>query len=360
MELYKLNEESSYQPVDIIEGYKSLVWTERYRPAGDFQLVFEDINKYLPLFPLGTLLAIRDSREIMIVETREIVTTPNKSRVLTVSGRSFEAFYENRTTLIAPEPINDSSNEANEISIDNRTSSYATLLTLNRAKSSLVDATNAIPFVTHADITTKTLKAKDRIIARSDTYAAVLKLLAEDDLGIKNNRPLGNQKNNTICIYNGTDLSSSVIFSVAQGHFDTANYLWSNKGYKTAVYSSSNRYFTRTNRAGTSAYTGLDRRVALLDNTDITKAGTKYSNATRTRGRSFLGKNRLTTVFSGTVSVDIPYKYFQHYNLGDLVMCMGEFGLNQKLMVSEYIRTEDATGEKAYPTLSTIGEDTDD
>jgi hypothetical protein len=360
MELHRLSGEGVYTSDYIVDGYATLIWTDRYRVAGEIQLTTYKIKETMGKMPLGSLFSLKDTREVMIVETHEIAADPDGAKVLTVSGRSFETFYENRPTLIAAEAINDSGGDANDITIEGHSSSYAALLTLNRAKSSLVSAVNDIPYVVNQDITTKTMALKDRTIERGDAYTAVLKLLAEDDLGIRVTRPIPGQENLVVYIYNGTDRTDSVIFDVKEGHFESTKYLWSIKNYKTSVYSSSTRYFTRANRAGLTDATGLARRVGVLDNSDITKAGTKYLNATQSRGRRYLAAHGKTAVFEGTVSPDVPYKYERDYNLGDIVMCVGEYGLSQRLMVTEHVRTQDVNGEKAYPTLSAIGGDYDD
>jgi hypothetical protein len=360
MELYVLDEDKYYQPDTIVEGYSSLIWTERYLPAGDFTLVSSQVDNMRKKLALGSLITLADTREVMIVEQHEIKKDNSGQTNITVTGRTLETFYENRTTLVNPESINDSGGDANDITIENHSSSYSALLTLNRAKSSLVDATNAIPYFSNSDVTTKKLALKDRTIARADAYSEVLKILAEDDLGLRNDRPHVDEKVHVLYIYNGVDRSATIMLDEESDHFSEISYLFSIKGYKTAVYSSSARYFTRATRAGTSTFTGFDRRVGLLDNTDITKTGTKYLNATKTRGKTYLGKNKKTTILDAKAAMNIPYRFNKHYFMGDILMCLGKYGINQKLRVTEYVRTQDATGESGYPTLSALGGDYDD
>ena len=52
---------------------------------------------------------------------------------------------------------------------------------------------------------------------------------------------------------------------------------------------------------------------------------------------------------------DNQFQYGIHYNLGDVIEVEGNTGVVQSARITEYIRSQDAAGEKAYPTVSMIG-----
>ncbi len=62
-----------------------------------------------------------------------------------------------------------------------------------------------------------------------------------------------------------------------------------------------------------------------------------------------------TSMFDGSINADLSaYKYGVDYFLGDTVKLVGDYGLTKSAVVTEYIRSEDATGSKSYPTLVTV------
>ena len=64
-----------------------------------------------------------------------------------------------------------------------------------------------------------------------------------------------------------------------------------------------------------------------------------------------LEAGKRVVMLSGDVSPLSPYIYRTHYNLGDTVSLHGDHGLVEKMVVSEYIRTEDENGDRGYPGL---------
>ena len=105
---------------------------------------------------------------------------------------------------------------------------------------------------------------------------------------------------------------------------------------------------------------GFDLRATLVFADDITTDQIGGSAATLT---NLLNERATETVFRDTVVVNLidgevlptgQFIFRQHYDLGDLVEVKGYSGITQKARVLEYIRSKDATGEKAYPTLEMI------
>lgn len=99
MELQKLN--SVFQPEVPIEQYESLIWTERYGPAGDFELVSSDISRCMQLMPLESYVSIKESTVPMIVESHKIVKQKNSVAKIEVRGRSFESVLERRSSAFS-------------------------------------------------------------------------------------------------------------------------------------------------------------------------------------------------------------------------------------------------------------------
>jgi hypothetical protein len=96
--------------------------------------------------------------------------------------------------------------------------------------------------------------------------------------------------------------------------------------------------------------TGLNRRLLLVNATDLTNSGTFAADAAA-RGKEELSKNRAVSAFDGEIDQRSRYKYGTHYNLGDLVEIRNQDGATNKMQVIEQIFVDDEQGERSYPTL---------
>src|SRR5215475_715135 len=106
MDALRLNPQ--FYPIALVEGWNSFIWAERYSDAGDFQIDTNDVKGGRTLLPEGSLLGIRQSSEVMIVESNEIpAVSDEKGAHLTIKGRTFETFSENREMLTAFPKLNE-------------------------------------------------------------------------------------------------------------------------------------------------------------------------------------------------------------------------------------------------------------
>jgi hypothetical protein len=96
---FLLLDKTSFYPTILFEDYRSLIWTERFNTHGEFQLTSSNIQKTLDTFPLGSLVSLRDTTEVMMVETHSIEPNSDGTPEITITGRSLSSFLENRVLL---------------------------------------------------------------------------------------------------------------------------------------------------------------------------------------------------------------------------------------------------------------------
>lgn len=354
-----------YRPKDLVEEWQSMIWTERWRREGDFSLKTFKIRDCMAQMPLGSLVSLQDTREVCIVENHEIEKDANGADTLTVSGRSFETFFENRVALKALQPITDTSvtpNETNSFEIANRTAGSAATYLMDIAGSDSLSANDLLTAFNaylsdDADVGSDTA---DRQMARGSVYAALLTLLEEQNAGVQNLRPLANNvasiSMNIYRYHSGVNFLPDVALDVLAGHFTgPVKYTWSIKGMKTAVYVASKNAIVKVYNDGMSGYSGLDHRVDLLDFSDITsKASSNLNGKLKAKGKSYLNKHKKVFAFDGKISPDIPFKYNVDYGLGDRFKIRGDYGAEDTVQIVEYIRSADKSGgETSYPTYIT-------
>lgn len=355
---------NAFQPDQVVDGYDSLVWTERYREAGDFVLKTPDIDRIKELMPLGKLVGVKGSTDCKIVESHTIEKDEDGGWAITAEGRSFESFFENRAchegqvrmfTLGGDFDSGTPTYQWEMASTGESSAKYVYEIIKYKSMES-TDAATYIPNVTCTMAANTTIAAgmprRYHTVQLGNVYERILEILASDDLGIRSILPAVGQTNLTFNIYKGVDVSANVILSTSQGHFESATYVQSIREYKNAAVAHSDWDWVYVNKAPAG---GLARRFGWVNAQDITHNSSPGANADekelQSRVAAYLAEHKQPNVFSGEISVDIPYVYGQHYNMGDIIMVVADYGLNQKMRVSEYIRTEDKNGEKAYPVL---------
>jgi hypothetical protein len=234
-------------------------------------------------------------------------------------------------------------------------------------------------------------------ISPGNLYETVLNLIAANHHGIKSVRPLPAGTKVAIEIYNGADLTNTYVIDARFDQIDSATYLLSEQGSTNVAYvygnngaasvrkiappfwlatttyvsgdlvSSTPNVYQATALAGnlnkppTSSPTywtvvpevsGLNRRVLIFDqSSDSTSA---LNDSLRSRGLIELYKFNATALVDGEISAQVAEDYNSKYYLGDIVKLVAEYGLTRNVRVAEFIRTSDATGEKAYPAFEAV------
>lgn len=358
MEVYILD--SLIRRTAVIDRFESMIWTERYSSAGDFELVIHSTNESRSQFIPGVRLAINESDRIMTVETVEDTEDSEGRSLLTIKGPSLEDILNDRVARAA---------------LDNLTTTPKWIITdtpgnvLNYIFQQIcvlgvLDPGDIIPFIMEGttyppenipmpeDIITVTLDP--------DTVYSVTKQIADVyNLGFRLYR---NQDTSTLYydIYTGNDRTTSqtvlapVVFAPELDNLSNTSELTSTALYKNVAYViAPNGVQTVLAENVDSAVAGFDRKVLLVKADDITlEAGPELVAALQQRGKDELAKNRSLTAFDGEIPQNGTYKYNRDYRMGDIVESRNALGYTNQMRVTEQIFVSDAEGERSYPTLS--------
>ncbi len=79
---------------EYINGIQSKEWIDRYRDAGSVTLKSRADKGIRELLPEGTLIGMRGSTSVMMIEDHQLSDDDNA--IMVTTGRSLEAFLENR------------------------------------------------------------------------------------------------------------------------------------------------------------------------------------------------------------------------------------------------------------------------
>lgn len=371
MELWKLNSTPAsgrlFQAETTFDNYDSLIWTERYHGAGDFELVSSNVQEALNAFPLETYIGLRESTVPMIVESHKIEKPKGKHARITIKGRSFESVLERRAAVIwtnttAVKPV---WNNVNADKVSDAAYKAIRAVIGDIARSNLPAASSAfigdnmvevnLPLPT--DYTTGTATSFE--IKPGNLYSVVLEMLEINHHGMRAVRPTPGKTTVDIEIYNGADLRATSVFDARFDQFDNATYLLSYQGSMNMAYVYGPNGSTFKQKNAGAAPVGLARRVLLLDETSDTNLNTDPFR--QNRALVELYNNNATALFDGETSFQIASLYNKPiaqggYGLGDILKLQGEYNLTRNVRVAEFIRSSDSSGENAYPAFQVIDE----
>lgn len=359
MEVYILD--SLYRRTDVVDKYQSLIWTERMREYGDFELKLQSTLENRNKFKEGTKLAILDSYRVMTVETVEDSTDESGENFLDVKGTSMEAILDQRLALAA---LSDTTTNP-KWSITDTPKAIAEKMFHDICVTGVLDPGDVIPMINEGSIfPADTIPfPPDEVTYEIDPkplYDAMTDLCGLYLMGFRLVRN-GDTGQLWFDVYMGSDRTShqtalpAVVFSPGLDNLQDTSELTSIATYKNVAYVISPVGHAVVYPMDVDPETeGFERRVLLVNVTDIPD-GTSPEDATAImtqRGYEELAKNRRTSAFDGEISQISQYVYGRDYNLGDLVELRDANGVGNTMQVTEHIFVSDKEGDRSYPTLT--------
>lgn len=357
MEVYILD--SLLRRVRVVDKFKSMLWTERFKGVGDFTLDCPSTQANRSLFTAGTNLAQNNSYRVMQVETVEDSVSEEGEKLLQVTGRSLEKILDDR--VARPNSNNTTTTPIWTFSAMTP-KAIATQMFHDICVTGVVDTQDIIEFIHEG-----TLFPADTIAAPTDSInwsvepkSLLVALQDICDLYDMGYRLIRNFDTSQLWfdIYMGSDRTTSqttlpsVIFSPDLDNLQNTRELTSIAAEKNValVISPVGTLEVYPDGVDPASATGLNRRVLLVNATDLTNSGTFAADAAA-RGKEELSKNRAVSAFDGEIDQRSKYVYGTHYNLGDLVEVRNQDGATNKMQVMEQIFVDDESGERSYPTL---------
>lgn len=395
MELYTLTRNMRNNVV--IDGFSSVIWTERYYGDGDFELVVPYSREMAEAMIPGTLIRLEGSPEIMIIETRKF-----GSGSIKIQGIGLLLWFNNRIVRRSDSHVERYWNL--EMSCVGEVLWY---IIRQYCWESYGNYGAGIPGIEQAMIPGLTLKEFDKwggpasiAVPYGPTYDAMRGIAETYEMGMqlllewttaypgihtnfegnmfpKPNPPTADYYLAFRC-WRGQDRTSAqsvypvVRFSPETDSLANIEELQSVAQMKTlaVVYCPSNPGGLTDPTPGFGplkpgyatlgyAHAGFDCRVieVLADDITTDQVGTSKTallNLLNQRASQALAVNAFVQAVDGQIVKNIAYTYGEDYNLGDIVEVEGTSGAVSRARVTEYIRSQDSSGLKEYPTLSAL------
>jgi len=344
----------------VIDRFESLIWTERHRDLGDFQLVIHSTVQSRSQLVEGTRLKINGSKRVMTIENVEDKDDSEGRSLLRVTGRSLESLLESR---VARRNLNGTETDPNFILATNTPASVLRSLFNYIVVNGSISEADKIPMYSTGSLyPNNTIAEPDQQVTLSfppmSVYQAIKETCDAYGLGF---RLYTGEDNSKIYfnIYTGDDRTSSqttlpaVIFAPDLENLTNTTEFRSIEAYKNValvVGKKGSRWVYADDQAVTAS--GFDRRVVIIDASDIDlEAGTPLQDALEQRGKDELTKYKPLKAMDGELPANSKYKYEVDYRLGDLIEMRNEDGLTNRMRVTEQIFVDDSEGERSYPTL---------
>jgi hypothetical protein len=359
MELLTLN--TNFKADDIIDTFKSLIWTDRYSEYGDFEISVpastEMLNKFIPDY----YLVSDDSEHAMIIENREIDSDTENGNSLIITGRSLESLLLRR--IVWSQTILKGYLEGQ----------IEKLLNENIINPSISERKiDNFVFEYSGDSYIESLKVEAQFTG-DNLYDAIKSICDNVEIGFK--ITFNSDYQFVFKLYNGVDRSYNqdanpyVAFSPNFENIINSDYMESQSALKNValVAGEGEGSARRTYVVGNSSESGLSRRELYVDARDIsstTDSGTltaaQYNAQLEQRGNEKLAENKTTKSFDGQVETAQLYKYNEDFFMGDICELENGYGMESRVRVTEFIYSESDSGTESYPTFTVLDDDEDE
>lgn len=338
----------------IVDTASSIIWTNRFRECGEFELYVPAsaaINELLQEDHLVTLASGSDM--VGIIEAVEIQTDDENGDYITVTGRDLRSILARRIVW------------------------EQTILTGNleaALRQLVMDAfiSPAIPerrydklALAEAHGYTETVETQ---YTGAELLEAIMEICAAYGYGFKMTMTPENPVQTggiVLDFYKGADRSADqsenprVIFSEDHGNLVASKYTRNKTEYKSVALVAGEGEGTARRTATVARSTdqsGLHRRELFVDARDVSSnegevADTEYLAQLSDRGTASLAEAALVESMEGTIQPDKMYTYGQDYSLGDTVTAINKYGIQASGTLLEVVEVWDDTGYTFTPTL---------
>jgi hypothetical protein len=343
----------------VTDRFSSLIWTERWQSTGDFQLDVISTPQNRGRFKPDTYLALNKSNYVMRVETIEDDVDANGQKLLVIKGRSMEAVLADRVAF----SIEGNTTTTPKWTITDTPAAVARKIYHDICVTGVLNVADIIPYVTEGTFMPASTIAEpvDPITLEMEpttVYEAITQVCQSWALGFRMLRN-GDLTQLYFDIYAGSDRTTAqttlppVVFAPEMDNLQNTKELTTIDSSKNVAYVYSPAGFAEVYASGVDpAVEGLERRVLVVNATDITSDNPNVTAALNQRGYQELAKYRVLQAFDGEISQNSQYVYGRDYNLGDLVETRNTDGVTNNMRVTEQIFVEDQNGERSYPTLT--------
>ena len=347
--------DTNFNIVGIVDDYQSMIWTERYSEAGDFELYGATNSTIATYCKMGYFVTIPESDRAMIIESIEISEETDKSNKILVKGRSLEAILMRRIVWDQTILTGSVQNAIYKLIYDS---------ILNPD-----DSNRVIPnfyFLQSTDTAITSLSFESAQFTGDTIFDAIKQFADAFEIGFKIELIDGKM---IFSLFAGKDRSYAqnvnpyVVFSDDYDNIVSSDFKNNMSNYQNVALvagegeGSERRkieyYTSNTAPSGINRYeTFVDARDISSNNGEITDK--EYMAELQNRGDAKLAEVEEDWSFDCQIDTQHSYQYGKDYFIGDILQLIGILGIQAQARITEFIRCTDINGYSAYPQFKII------
>lgn len=336
----------------------SLIWTERFKTYGDFELVVPLTKKIFDLLKIDRYIEVSTSSNLMIIENIYVQYDDNDSK-MTVKGRSFESILDRR---IIYNWRNTEENTTLSVLLNELINSNILLHSINERQIDWIDLDINVPEEIDGQIFQTSINRGDNL---GDSIYTLGNQFGFCPITVFNQ----SNKRITINIYFGEN--KNIIFKRANHNITKSSYTLSVDNFKTSAIiagsgEGTKRMMVTVSRISTESitnqediiyeYNGVTRREIFVDARDLQKnneTNEQYKKRLKERGIEKLKENNKDYVVDGMIINIGKHVLNTDYILGDIVKIESDF-YSASARITEIIQSWSDTGYEIYPSFDVI------
>lgn len=344
--------ETDFSPLKVIDKYDSLIWTERYNQAGDFEFHSPATVELLFLMIPGRYLYLSESDTLMIIEKIEIKTDADNGNMMIVSGASIASIIARR--IVWSQTVLDGYLEGQIQKL------------LNQNIISPTDADRQIAnfiFEASDDSSIEAMTIRSQYTG-DNVYKIITEICEDRQIGFKVSFTASEQfafklingKNRT----HDQNVNEPVVFSPEFDNLIDSDYVNNQADYKTiALIAGQEQGDSRVRTTiQPDLATGLNRRELYIDARDLQQdedmTDAEYLTILQQRGNEKMASYLGNESFDASMETNVGPKFGIDFFLGDIVEVQNEYGIGGKCRVIELIRSKKSSGYYEYPTFKML------
>lgn len=356
-----------FNTTGVIDEYYSLIWTTRFRGAGEVQLELPATRENVAQLPIGAYLQLpSDPDTLMVLETMQVSQSFEEGAILKMTGHSLESLVNRRVAqrinaalktnpaLIVKGLMNDNAVEASN---EKR----------NFPKMVLGEMDEDVPedkFITYG-------------IDGQNVYDLIDELCDYADLGWRI-KPDYETKGFIFELYRGEKRTYDqtdnpwVVFSSSYDNLISSQLIASDlTKYNALMYKGPEAYYDDGKKlrdqirdsvwTGDTEPSGLDRREVFMEsnqswNDPDSATGALYSQATMAEflkddAKVALEEASEKDAFEGELDTLRQFVYGVDFQIGDICQMSTEYGVDAQVRIDEVVQSMDGEGYKLTPTF---------
>ena len=345
MDLWILTED--FQRVGIVDTATSIIWANRHRQHGDFEIYISASAAMLDLLQEDRFVIRDDDDMVGIIEKAILTTDEENGDFLTVTGRCTRSILARR--IVWDQTVINGT-------VENGMRKLVTDAFISPAIAARKYAGLTLAAAHGYSDTVQTQYTGDNI------KEAIEGLCAANNYGYK--IPLVGSVLQ-LDFYKGTDRSASqnvnprVIFSEQYDNLTATTYTRDKTEYKSVALVAGEGEGTArrcTTVSRSTDQSGLHRRELFVDARDVSSnegeiTDAEYLAQLAERGSTALSEAPIVESMEGTVEPLQMYTYKKDYFLGDIVTVINKYGIAADAQVLEVVETWDEDGYTCTPTF---------